>query len=113
MSAQTIPLYSLTPQHERKLAASGIAPERIRERGYYTEKSGAGLARIGFNRGQQQTPALVIPIWGPKGKTLLYQIRPDRPRINRGREVKYETPAGGRLLLDVPLVRAVPRAIAP
>lgn len=102
MPPQTILLYALSPKHASRLAASGIDPERIRERGYYTEQSGAGLGRLGFPRSQQQTPALVIPIWGPKGKTSLYQIRPDRPRISKGREVKYETPFGAKLLLDIP-----------
>ena len=33
---------------------------------------------------------------------MAHQIRPDKPRSVRGRIVKYETPAGGRLSIDVP-----------
>jgi hypothetical protein len=48
-------------------------------------------------------PALLIPIWDARGETASYQIRPDTPRINeRGKPVKYETPGGSRMVLDVP-----------
>ena len=57
-------------------------------------------------------PALVIPVCGLKARTRLYQIRPDHPRINKGREVKYETPCGVKLLLDVP-PGAVTRVLDP
>ena len=95
-------LSPLSPEHLARLAASGIDPSTIQARGYYTGSSGAALGRLGFARNQLQTPTLVIPIHGPKGRTKLYQSRPDQPRINKGREVKYETPYGAKLLLDIP-----------
>lgn len=99
---QTIPMTSLSPEHRERLVQSGIGEEVVRARGYYTEPSGAALGRLGFARSQQIVPALVIPVWGPMGRTRLSQIRPDRPRVVKGREAKYETPGGASLLLDVP-----------
>ena len=32
---------------------------------------------------------------------MLYQIRPDSPRIREGKVIKYEMPAGSRMALDV------------
>ena len=36
------------------------------------------------------------------GEIALHQLRPDEPRDNNGRAIKYETPAGSRMVLDVP-----------
>ena len=47
-------------------------------------------------------PALVIPIWSIEDRVWLYQIRPDQPRSSRGKTVKYETPSGSNLIIDVP-----------
>ena len=102
MSSQPIPITSTSPEHARRLADSGISPEVIKTRGYFTAYTGTVLGRLGYSRGQQQTPALVIPIFGLKGKTNLTQIRPDRPRIVKSHEAKYETPHGAGLLLDIP-----------
>ena len=102
MSESIMHLSPLLPAHQARLAASGINPATIQARGYYSESSGAALGRLGFTRNQHQTPALVIPVGGLKGRTLLFQIRPDNPRISNGREVKYETPSGSKLLLDIP-----------
>ncbi len=89
------------------LEASAIAPEVISARGYRTETVKAGLLRIGFSQNQLLVPTLVIPVWGVDGEISLYQSRPDRPRINKqGKPVKYETPFGSRMVLDVhPIAR--------
>src|SRR5207237_7757334 len=41
--------------------------------------------------------------WGVTGQQMTYQIRPDEPRVDhRGKLVKYETPRGSKMALDVP-----------
>jgi hypothetical protein len=84
------------------LEESGIDAQIVRQRGYRTVESKADLGRLGFGRAQRKTPALLIPIYAPTGEVVLYQSRPDEPRIDsRGKPVKYETPAGSRMALDV------------
>ena len=98
----------LSPAHERMLfEGSGISARVAVKRGYRTVTSKAALERLGFGRSQRNVPALLIPIYGPTGEVVLYQSRPDEPRIGRrGRPVKYETPSGASMTLDVhPLCR--------
>jgi hypothetical protein len=92
----------LLPQHQQLLDASGIAPEVAAERGYRSSRSKAELRRLGFGEAQAQVPALLIPIWGVSGETISYQARPDQPRRRDDKPVKYETPIGARMALDVP-----------
>lgn len=82
---------------------SGIAPDVALERGYYLEKSKRGLERLGFKRGQQRAPALVIPRFGPSGEEIPPQIKPDSPRIDpkTGKANKYENVAGEGIRLSV------------
>jgi hypothetical protein len=47
-------------------------------------------------------PALLIPIHNVGGEIALYQTRADEPRIVDGKAVKYETPLGSRMTIDVP-----------
>lgn len=62
----------------------------------------AELKRLGFSLKQQNVPALLIPIYSPTGEQRLYQARPDTPRLNdKGKPVKYETPAGSQMSLDM------------
>jgi len=49
---------------------------------------------------QQITPSLLIPICSVRGAVENYQLRPDQPRLNKGKPRKYEMKAGGRMLLD-------------
>jgi len=61
------------------------------------------LRRLGFTDKQSRVPALLIPVWNAASEIANYQIRPDEPRVNeRGKPVKYETPARSRMVLDVP-----------
>lgn len=92
----------LLEQHRRLLQNSGISEEVITERGYYTATSADELRRLGFAPSQQRAPALVIPICDVHGRVVLHQARPDQPRERSGKPVKYETPAGKQLALDVP-----------
>src|SRR4051812_44812651 len=94
----------LADHHRQLLEQSAISADMAAARGYFTARSAAELRRLGFERYQQNAPALVIPCWGVDGQIVNYQARPDRPRVDRdrGREVKYETVAGSHVRLDVP-----------
>jgi len=81
---------------------SGIGARVAVKRGYRTVKSKAELERFGFGRSQRNVPALLIPIYGATGEIILYQSRPDSPRIGKlGRPVKYETPTRAGMALDM------------
>ena len=80
---------------------SGIAPEAVEARGYRTIGKKADLKRLGFSEAQCGVPGLLIPVRSPAGEVVLYQYRPDEPRIRDGKPVKYETPRGSRMALDV------------
>jgi hypothetical protein len=99
-SAAALP--TLEPQHIQLISASAIAPEVGAARGYRTVRSKAELQRLGFGRTQQLVPGLLIPIFDVTGRIALHQFRPDSPRLRRGKRVKYETPVGSRMVLDVP-----------
>lgn len=92
----------LLPQHVELLKASAISDEVAAARGYRSVESKAELISLGFNRTQARPPALLLPVWGVTGEVVNYQVRPDQPRIRNGKLVKYETPAGSRMDLDVP-----------
>lgn len=101
---------ALFEQHSRYLAARGVNPEVARERGYRSADTKTQLKSIGFAEGQRNIPGLVIPthdVVSTNGECAGYQFRPDVPRAVDGRVVKFETPRGARLSLDVhPRVRA-------
>lgn len=87
--------------HTMLVEESGISPEVVETRGYRTVKTKAELKRLGFSDAQRSVPGLLIPLYGPAGKISNYQYRPDEPRIKDGKAVKYETPAGSRMVLDI------------
>jgi Domain of unknown function (DUF3854)/Domain of unknown function (DUF927) len=94
------------PQHWQQLTTvSGISPEVIAARGYRSILPPEGytdLKRLGFSRPQAKlTPGLLLPVLGLDGQPVLYQYRPDVPRIdNKGRQIKYETPKNAAMRLD-------------
>jgi hypothetical protein len=92
----------LLPQHADLLAASSITPEVAQARGYRSVRKKAELGRLGFNPGQCLVPGLLIPVHGAAGGVVTYQLRPDVPRIKDAKPLKYETPGGSRMALDVP-----------
>ncbi len=93
----------LLDHHRAQLDASGIDDRTIAERGYFSATKIAELKRFGFGEAQCNVPALGIPIWGPEGRVILYQSRPDSPRIGeRGKAIKYETPRKATMALDIP-----------
>src|SRR5207302_2675304 len=89
-------------QHQELIDRSGIAPEVAQERGYRSVTTRAALRRLGFADSQCRVPALLIPVWGVAGEIVTYQARPDQPRVVAGKSLKYETPRGSRMALDVP-----------
>lgn len=93
---------SLLPQHAALLEASAISREVAQARGYRSVADPAALQSLGFNRAQQRVPALLIPVINVHGELSLHQLRPDQPRIKDGKAVKYETPLGTRMVIDVP-----------
>jgi len=93
----------LSKDHKRMLfEESRLSARVVVKRGYRTVTRSAELERLGFGRSQRSTPTLLVPIWSPAGEIVLYQSRPDEPRIgNHGKPVKYETPVGASMTLDV------------
>src|SRR5215217_1484744 len=92
----------LSEQHLRMLhEGSGIDLEVVEARGYRTVKKKVELEKLGFGRLQRNVPALLIPVFSPAGEVVLHQSRPDEPRIKDGKAVKYETPSGSRITIDV------------
>ena len=94
--------HRLLPPHARLLSASAIAPAVAEARGYRSVTDSRELEALGFAPVQRQVPTLLVPIHDVHGQVALYQHRPDRPRTARGKALKYETPKGARLVLDVP-----------
>lgn len=92
----------LLPQHHTLIVESAIAPEVAAARGYCSVTNRAELRRLGFGDAQCRVPALLIPVRGVTGAIVTYQIRPDKPRIEGSKALKYETPRGTRMALDIP-----------
>lgn len=95
------------PQHAALLKASAISPEVAAARGYVSVDTGTRLKSAGFSgyqRRSSQVPGLLIPVHDVTGAIATWQYRPDQPRVTKaGRTIKYETPGGSRLVIDVPL----------
>ncbi|MDQ3660033.1 MAG: DUF3854 domain-containing protein, partial [Actinomycetota bacterium] len=89
--------------HQRMLfEESCLNTSVVVERRYRTVASKAELAQLGFSKPQQRVPTLVVPMYSPAGELVTHQIRPDAPRkSNKGKPIKYETPAGSPIRLDV------------
>src|SRR5215217_6958137 len=92
----------LLQHHAERISASSISDEVAEARGYRTVSVKAELRALGFGDAQCRVPALLIPVWSVNSEIATYQIRPDEPRIKDGKPLKYETPAGARMVLDVP-----------
>jgi hypothetical protein len=74
---------------------SGISPEYIASRGYYTASRRADVPEV--FKGRQRRLGLVIPTFSPSGATG-FRLRPKTPITP---ERKYEQPYGIRNILDV------------
>jgi len=87
----------LSGEHRRMLEVeSGISPEVIEARGYYTATRRADVPGV-FPEWQRRL-GLVIPTYSPDGETVGYQLRPNKRRV---KGPKYETPHGARITVDV------------
>ena len=91
----------LARAHLKVLRERAIKPKAVRARGYRSARSVYEARRAGFGETQAR-PGLVIPIWTVEGDHRFNQLRPDEPRIADGKPLKYETPAGKQLVVDVP-----------
>jgi hypothetical protein len=88
------------------LKHSAITPEVIERRDYRSITKKCDMQALGFRSNQIHGPSLVIPVYNVQGEIATYQLRPDQPRMRDGKPVKYETPTGSRMALDVnPLIR--------
>lgn len=94
----------LSDTHRHMLEVeSGIDPDVISERGYFTATTKVELARLGFPKSQQLAPGLVFPVFNVRGEQATFQLRPDNPRANpAGKMLKYETVARSKMVVDVP-----------
>lgn len=92
-------------QHAQLLSGSAIDPEVARERGYVSVDTKRTLEGAGFARYQRRVPGLLVPVHDTSGAVATWQYRPDQPRVIKttGKTVKYETPGGSRMVLDVPV----------
>ena len=88
---------------------SGISPDIVAERGYSTVTRREVPPEF---KGYQRRKGLLMPVHSPDGITRSHQLRPDAPRPDKkGKPVKYETPGGSNVILDVhPRMREEVRA---
>lgn len=111
----------LSPEHAKLLIDSAISEQVAVSRGYRSTERKCELKELGFSQSQQRTPALIIPIWNTQGETVNYQIRPNRPRVQKrpdkaDKPVKYESVQERRACLDIPNdanVRKALRSLVP
>lgn len=108
---QTNAAPALSDEHRRMLVSgSDIDPEVVSERGYYTVQTKKDLKLKGFGEAQRDTLApqegkygLLAPIrWPSDPEPPFWVLRPDAPRVKKGKHVKYEMPAGCQMALDSP-----------
>jgi len=93
----------LSPAHRHMLEIeSGISAAVIEARGYRTATTKAECQRLGFSSAQSSAGALLIPVYDVHGDICTYQAKPQVPRIVNGKPLKYETPRGSKMALDVP-----------
>ncbi len=94
---------ALLPQHAALIQDSAIDAAVAQERGYFSATTIQDLKRYGFAERQCRVPALGVPLWGVDCAVGIYQCRPDAPRTDpkTGKAIKYETPVGAALCLDV------------
>lgn len=93
----------LLSHHAQMIVASGITLDVATARGYRSITDPADAIALGFADYQARVPALLVPVWGVDGRIATYQLRPDTPRRSeKGKPIKYETPAGSRMVIDVP-----------
>lgn len=106
----------LHPDHALLLKESNIREYVAAARQYESVSTKARLNALGFSVAQQYcvslgAPALLIPIWGMNGRVKNYELRPNKPRIEDGKPIKYERPKGSSVCLDIPNLEAVRQSL--
>ncbi len=93
----------LSPTHREQLTQSAISDELIEARGYRSITNPRALPLV-FTGKQRDLTGLLFPVWNTHGETGTWQLKPDAPRDNpgTGKSIKYETPAGSNVCIDVP-----------
>lgn len=82
---------------------SGISDTVIEARGYRTITNVKELARLGFTKRQLRQPGLLLPLYTTDGTQPFNVYRPDLPRQEKDKVVKYENPRGHQSVrLDCP-----------
>ena len=83
------------PQHVQELKRSGITLETATAAGIYTETRHDRItALLGWRVPRKLAPALVFPFRTTDGDNGYARIKPDVPRVQQGKAVKYESPTG-------------------
>ncbi len=100
----------LSGAHQKMLLEeSGIAPEIVEERGYYTISERQNFP-CGFGKNKRRVPALAIPIYSPDRETSFVRVRHSKPRPTYKKKngkwkqtgaTRYDQPAGQGIILDV------------
>ncbi len=96
MDAAIDHLPGLLPHHLAHLRESGLTDLTIRAAGIYSETSPTKLVAL-LNRRKPfkgLAPAIVIPFHGADGRNGYARVRPDTPRKEKAKPVKYESPIG-------------------
>lgn len=93
---------ALLAHHRLLLDGSAISGDIAAERGYWSATEAKQLDRLFGPAQRKLVPALVIPTWDPRGERVFSQLRPDSPRVVKGKANKYELPGGTRMAIDVP-----------
>ena len=94
---------ALTERHAELLRQSGISADVAAARMYVSITDGDFFKELlHIPNWSRLTPCLLIPIWDVHGNASQCQIRPDNPRVVRGKGVKYESLPAAALRLDIP-----------
>lgn len=91
---------ALSSAHQHEIyERSAISPSIAADRGY--ETVGPNEVPDAFSKAQKGD-GLLIPIHNVFGEVAGYQLKRNEPREIRGKAIKYETPRGSSVIIDVP-----------
>jgi hypothetical protein len=88
----------LSEEHRREIVEGSDIPDELVD-GRYFSVTAAESRALGFS-GNQARDGWVVELLSPGGE-LSYQLKPDTPRVDKGKPVKYETRAGHDIVIDV------------
>src|SRR5262249_19592738 len=91
----TAPINRPLLQHHRDhLRTSGLSDETIAAAGIFSVTEGDEAGRLLGWSGPAPVPAIVFPYFDKYGDKVMNILRPETPRQNEGKLVKYESPIG-------------------